>query len=233
LETRWLLLCFSCLLGLIMARCLELLKATFSKMPKHKMVVENTFLTPEDAFFERKRLLEKTIRTVPVELDVLPASSASETQAAPLNSVTHIGEEKPDIKESSAGESCTQQPGVPAEKDALLGPQQQLQRAHRYRIHVDRMMQGATMDRLNEFLCEQECFVDSIEWIVDKKRRDRLRFAFVNLMNSDSFDKAIDLGKTLDSLEDQDREINGLGKLRIREAELKKNDGAASRQPEQ
>jgi len=180
---------------------MEFLKAKFPKqiaeLPEHK-TMEDKF--QRIGFYEQKQLLEGTIRTVPAHLDVLPASSASGTL-------------KTDMKESLVGEGSTQQPGVPVKQDALLGPQQQ-----QNRIHVGRMEPGA-QDHLQNFLCDQNIEVVHIEWVVDRKHgRNRLRYAYVDLLNSDSLEKAIDLGKIL---EQQTEKIHGLGKLRIEKAKPK------------
>jgi len=79
-----------------------------------------------------------------------------------------------------------------------------------YRIHVKGMTQTATQDWLNEYLEMLRICVASIEWIADQSRKNRTRFAFVNVENSASFKRALILGKTL--------EYHDLGALRIAEA---------------
>lgn len=63
----------------------------------------------------------------------------------------------------------------------------------KFRIHVSKMRKTAKQEILEEHLEKHGCYVKGTEWVMDGKR---LRFAFVDLQDSVSFEKALALGKT-------------------------------------
>jgi len=113
------------------------------------------------------------------------------------------------LSQSAAiNEAMEQQPGVMAcSNNASL------------RIHVAGMTHkpAPTQDDLVQFLEKQGCSVADVEWVANTKcpsRSDapRVRFAFVDLKDLHSFNKALQL---------HDEEVDGFGKLKISKARMK------------
>jgi len=171
----------------------------FFKLPKQLTRVYKTTLIREEEADERDAAFERTILSAPPNLQVqlslrVSQPAVSETQAAP-----HGG---PPVHEGGERENPL----------SILPENADIKES--FRVHVGGM-KGATEDHLKRYLHEHGCNVANIETVADKKRAGRLRFAYVNLEDSDSFKTALELGE---ALEREDKEVNGLGKLRIAQA---------------
>jgi len=120
-------------------------------------------------------------------------------------------EEPPSVllsRSTAIDEAMEQQPGVlTCSDDASL------------RIHVGGMTHkpAPTQDDLVQLFEKRGCSVVDVEWVADDKRPSRsdaprVRFAFVDLKDLDSFNTATQL---------HDKEVDGFGKLKISVARMK------------